>query len=104
MTDDDGCKDIDECEAVPCEENQYCMNTEGSYACATCHKACLGCSGYGADKCDACKEGYRKPEETNNCIGKGFFLCFHFVWVGKIGLFLSMYVSVQTFCGTHKPI
>lgn len=73
MTDDDGCKDIDECEAVPCEENQYCMNTEGSYACATCHKACLGCSGYGADKCDACKEGYRKPEETNNCIGKGFF-------------------------------
>jgi len=67
----DGCQDIDECADSPCDENQYCSNNQGSYLCATCHKACRGgCSSYGADKCDECKSGYRKQEGSENCVGK----------------------------------
>ncbi|KAH3881180.1 cysteine-rich with EGF-like domain protein 2 isoform X2 [Dreissena polymorpha] len=58
-----GCQDIDECLNSLCAENQYCSNTQGSYNCATCHRSCAGCAGYGAHKCAACKEGYRLEAE-----------------------------------------
>ncbi|XP_045166487.2 cysteine-rich with EGF-like domain protein 2 isoform X2 [Mercenaria mercenaria] len=65
-SENDGCQDIDECPDTPCDENQYCTNTQGSYHCATCHRSCHGCHGYGSHKCEECKEGYNKVDE--NCL------------------------------------
>ncbi|KAL4226739.1 Cysteine-rich with EGF-like domain protein 2 [Mactra antiquata] len=71
MSEDDGCQDINECEDdVPCDENQYCTNTVGSYHCATCHRSCLGCHGYGNNKCEECKNGYRKENDICNDINE----------------------------------
>ncbi|XP_071159496.1 cysteine-rich with EGF-like domain protein 2 isoform X1 [Mytilus edulis] len=66
QNEEEGCKDINECETdATCENGQYCSNTQGSYHCATCHKACDGCTLYGIDKCDKCAEGYTM--EDNSC-------------------------------------
>ncbi|CAC5366481.1 Cysteine-rich with EGF-like domain protein 2-B,Cysteine-rich with EGF-like domain protein 2-A,Cysteine-rich with EGF-like domain protein 2,Cysteine-rich with EGF-like domain protein 1 [Mytilus coruscus] len=66
QNEEEGCKDINECETdASCEHGQYCSNTQGSYHCATCHKACDGCTLYGIDKCDKCAEGYTM--EDNSC-------------------------------------
>lgn len=67
-SEEEGCQDEDECVDTPCEENQYCTNTQGSFHCATCHRACHGCHGYGSQKCVECKEGYEKINE--NCVGE----------------------------------
>nr|XP_061814931.1 cysteine-rich with EGF-like domain protein 2 [Nerophis lumbriciformis] len=62
----EACVDINECskDTPPCEEDQYCLNTEGSYSCKACDKACTGCTGAGADKCQACASGYQDTEGT----------------------------------------
>ncbi|XP_023685960.1 cysteine-rich with EGF-like domain protein 2 [Paramormyrops kingsleyae] len=67
------CNDVDECsgESPPCKEDQYCLNTEGSYSCKACDKPCLGCRGAGPDHCLACADGYRDEEgvcaDMNEC-------------------------------------
>ncbi|KAJ8261834.1 hypothetical protein GJAV_G00159000 [Gymnothorax javanicus] len=62
------CNDVDECsqEAPPCKEDQYCLNTDGSYSCKACDKACTGCKGAGPGDCLTCSDGYR--EEEGSCI------------------------------------
>ncbi|XP_024139093.1 cysteine-rich with EGF-like domain protein 2 [Oryzias melastigma] len=62
--DQEACVDVNECakDPPPCKENQYCLNSEGSYSCKTCDKACSGCSGAGSDKCRSCSDGYRDVE------------------------------------------
>ncbi|XP_046554022.1 protein disulfide isomerase Creld2-like isoform X1 [Haliotis rubra] len=59
-TEEHGCKDVDECssETLPCDDNQYCINTEGSHSCLSCDISCEGCTGSGDRKCKACSEGF----------------------------------------------
>ncbi|XP_041348284.1 protein disulfide isomerase CRELD2-like isoform X2 [Gigantopelta aegis] len=61
-----GCQDIDECavEEPPCNKDQYCVNTAGSYTCFSCNEACDGCAGPGPDKCDKCKDGFTLTDQT----------------------------------------
>ncbi|KAK2187175.1 hypothetical protein NP493_173g04024 [Ridgeia piscesae] len=63
-----GCQDLNECESdkSPCSSDEYCINSEGSYKCSTCHSACDGCTGAGTDNCNRCKPGY-KLDDTNSC-------------------------------------
>uniref|UniRef100_A0A3Q3QG19 protein disulfide-isomerase n=1 Tax=Monopterus albus TaxID=43700 RepID=A0A3Q3QG19_MONAL len=60
------CVDVNECskDPSPCKEDQYCLNTEGSYSCNACDKVCSGCTGAGPDKCQACASGYQDTEDT----------------------------------------
>lgn len=58
---DHGCLDVDECVSGnehKCNKDQFCANTEGSYKCTACDKACQGCFADGPDSCEACAEGY----------------------------------------------
>lgn len=62
-----GCHDQDECaEAAKsgnskiCKLNEFCVNSEGSYKCPKCDKACKSCSGDGPDSCVECALGYVK--------------------------------------------
>ncbi|PNJ67855.1 CRELD1 isoform 3, partial [Pongo abelii] len=54
--------DIDECgtEGANCGADQFCVNTEGSYECRDCAKACLGCMGAGPGRCKKCSPGYQQ--------------------------------------------
>lgn len=54
--------DIDECgtEQATCGADQFCVNTEGSYECRDCAKACLGCMGAGPGRCKKCSRGYQQ--------------------------------------------
>ncbi|XP_077232306.1 uncharacterized protein LOC143868531 [Tasmannia lanceolata] len=64
-----GCVDIDECirsKNKICGENTFCVNTEGSYFCYECDRACDGCHGDGPDMCLRCAKGYQL--EQGNCI------------------------------------
>ncbi|XP_018602726.2 cysteine-rich with EGF-like domain protein 2 isoform X2 [Scleropages formosus] len=91
------CIDVDECSAQspPCKEDQLCVNTDGSYSCKACDKACSRCRGEGPDQCLACAEGYQDedgtcadidecslpervcPGEHRECVNiKGSFRCF----------------------------
>ncbi|XP_012865799.1 PREDICTED: interleukin-17 receptor C [Dipodomys ordii] len=56
------CIDIDECgtERASCGVDQFCVNTEGSYECRDCAKACLGCMGAGPGRCKKCSPGYQQ--------------------------------------------
>ncbi|KAM5130213.1 protein disulfide isomerase CRELD1 isoform 3-T4 [Callospermophilus lateralis] len=56
------CVDIDECgtERANCGADQFCVNTEGSYECRDCAKACLGCMGAGPGRCKKCSSGYQQ--------------------------------------------
>lgn len=56
------CVDIDECgtERASCGADQFCVNTEGSYECRDCAKACLGCMGAGPGRCKKCSPGYQQ--------------------------------------------
>ncbi|XP_019738575.1 cysteine-rich with EGF-like domain protein 2 [Hippocampus comes] len=62
----EACIDVNECskDSPPCQEKEYCVNTEGSYSCKGCDQACTGCTGAGADKCKACAGGYQDTEGT----------------------------------------
>lgn len=63
-----GCSDVDECvkNKKICGENTFCVNTEGSYFCYECDRACDGCHGDGPDMCLRCATGYKL--ENNNCV------------------------------------
>lgn len=63
-----GCVDINECdnEAQVCTDNTYCVNTDGSFRCSSCHDSCAGCVGYGPNMCIACAPGY-KADEMYHC-------------------------------------
>uniref|UniRef100_A0A0B6Y7W6 EGF-like domain-containing protein n=1 Tax=Arion vulgaris TaxID=1028688 RepID=A0A0B6Y7W6_9EUPU len=63
-----GCQDINECLEEHCDENQYCVNTQGSFTCFTCDDACESCTGSGPDKCNECSAGFTRNEETSVCI------------------------------------
>ncbi|XP_062339158.1 cysteine-rich with EGF-like domain protein 2 [Osmerus eperlanus] len=65
--DDQGaCIDVDECstDSAPCQEEQHCLNSDGSYSCRACDQVCSGCTGEGPDKCKACASGYQDTEGT----------------------------------------
>jgi len=62
-----GCQDINECLESPCEENQYCTNTQGSHSCFTCDLACLSCEGSGPARCTECNAGYKLNSEAGIC-------------------------------------
>lgn len=52
------CKDIDECLIdTSCKQNQYCINTDGSYYCKSCDKSCGSCIGNGPTNCTSCEVG-----------------------------------------------
>ncbi|CAG5123142.1 unnamed protein product [Candidula unifasciata] len=61
-----GCQDINECLEDPCNENQYCTNTQGSFTCFSCDGACVSCTGSGPDKCNECSPGF-SMNETKFC-------------------------------------
>ncbi|KAM9327886.1 cysteine-rich with EGF-like domain protein 2 isoform 2-T2 [Pholidichthys leucotaenia] len=60
------CADVNECsqDKSPCKDDQYCVNTEGSYSCNACDSVCSGCTDSGPDKCQACASGYQDLEGT----------------------------------------
>ncbi|XP_025909619.1 cysteine-rich with EGF-like domain protein 2 [Nothoprocta perdicaria] len=57
------CVDIDECDGSPCKDDQYCLNTDGSFSCKACDASCVGCTGEGSDKCKTCASGFIKEDE-----------------------------------------
>ncbi len=61
--------DVNECLRVPseCSEDEYCVNTYGSYSCRKCHESCKSCNSSSNLECTECKNGYRRNEETNAC-------------------------------------
>nr|XP_014350874.1 PREDICTED: cysteine-rich with EGF-like domain protein 2 isoform X2 [Latimeria chalumnae] len=63
--DENVCQDVDECaaEVSPCQDNQYCLNTEGSYSCKVCDDACSDCIGEGPDNCTNCTSGYTMTDK-----------------------------------------
>jgi len=67
-----GCLDVNECTQTDanCEDNTYCLNTEGSFVCKGCHQTCDGCHGPGAADCTACSPGYTSDhtEESIGCV------------------------------------
>jgi len=62
MNTEHGCLDIDECQVgKECEgQNKFCVNTEGSFKCMECDKACNGCESDGPDNCFECAKGFKK--------------------------------------------
>ncbi|XP_005106648.1 cysteine-rich with EGF-like domain protein 2-A isoform X3 [Aplysia californica] len=62
-----GCQDVNECSEDPCEENQYCTNTQGSYTCFTCDASCVACTGSGPARCTECNAGYTLNENLQIC-------------------------------------
>ncbi|XP_032997294.1 protein disulfide isomerase CRELD1 isoform X1 [Lacerta agilis] len=75
MLHDRRCIDIDECgtDMAHCRANQFCVNTEGSYECRDCAKACIGCMGAGPSRCKKCNKGYRRDGvkclDVDECAG-----------------------------------
>jgi len=71
------CNDINECDLNSddftvgakklCPDGTYCLNTEGHYKCADCHRACSTCLAYGRDKCIACAPDHFMDDE-HNCV------------------------------------
>nr|XP_033814163.1 protein disulfide isomerase CRELD2 [Geotrypetes seraphini] len=63
---EEACVDVDECaaEVPPCKDNQYCLNSEGSYSCKDCDRSCTACVGEGPDKCRNCSLGYTLEDES----------------------------------------
>ncbi|XP_071508883.1 protein disulfide isomerase Creld2-like [Diadema antillarum] len=64
-SDEEGCQDVDECKAEeqPCEPEEFCENTQGSFKCVVCDKACDQCLGEGSDHCVKCKSGYAMDDD-----------------------------------------
>ncbi|XP_042561693.1 cysteine-rich with EGF-like domain protein 2 isoform X2 [Clupea harengus] len=71
--DEEACIDVDECaeDSSTCKEDQFCLNTQGSFSCNACDKVCSGCKGPGPDQCLACSEGFMEEEgictDMNEC-------------------------------------
>ncbi|XP_066553720.1 protein disulfide isomerase Creld1 isoform X2 [Amia ocellicauda] len=78
---DSKCVDIDECgtELGRCPSNTYCFNTDGSYDCRGCDRACVGCMGAGPARCKKCARGYRqsgaKCLDVDECAERGLGAC-----------------------------
>ena len=71
MDTEHGCTDIDECAvSQPCSGNKFCVNTEGTYQCMKCDKACDGCEGDGPDACVKCAEAYVHNKDGSLCISE----------------------------------
>lgn len=73
-----GCEDVNECESgssSPCQDTEYCTNTQGSYSCLSCHVACKGCTGSGFNKCVLCNDGYLLKDgeclDVDECTSEG---------------------------------
>lgn len=51
------CVDINEC-ALPqvCENDDYCINQEGTFLCEKCDDSCKTCTGPGRKNCSTCRE------------------------------------------------
>ncbi|XP_050963641.1 cysteine-rich with EGF-like domain protein 2 isoform X2 [Labeo rohita] len=64
--DQSACIDINECTKDPalCKDNQYCLNTDGSFSCKECDSRCSGCKGPGANNCLNCADGHKDEEGT----------------------------------------
>ncbi|CAH1378116.1 hypothetical protein MTP99_019496 [Tenebrio molitor] len=60
MNKENTCLDVNECAGSqsPCKKNQFCVNSEGSFKCLDCDRACVGCTGDGPDMCTQCAAGY----------------------------------------------
>ncbi|XP_031570550.1 cysteine-rich with EGF-like domain protein 2 isoform X2 [Actinia tenebrosa] len=69
ITEDEGCKDIDECaedkSSSLCSSGTYCKNTPGSYECESCNEACETCIGEGVGACTKCNVGFKRID--NEC-------------------------------------
>jgi len=68
-----GCVDLDECndsgsQDSLCKTNEFCVNTEGSFSCVTCDKACASCDADGPDSCIDCADGFVKNDDV--CVSK----------------------------------
>lgn len=122
-----GCSDIDECIRSGnkiCGDNTFCVNTEGSYFCYECDRACNGCHGDGPDMCLKCAKGYNLdrgncvalkktilPPEANYyryAIYTGLCVCtciiFHnnVYFASLVGISVAMYIGVSEYVmSTH---
>lgn len=70
------CSDVNECENSPCESDQYCLNTQGSYQCPKCDRACKVCAGPTNANCTECATGYARSgdgicEDIDECQTSG---------------------------------
>lgn len=123
-----GCSDIDECiksKNKICGENTFCVNTEGSYFCYECDRACDGCHGDGPDMCLRCAKGYKLdngncvalkktilPPEANYyryAIYVGLSICTCIIlhnnvyMAGLVGLAVSIYIGVSEYVMSGHP-
>lgn len=117
-----GCLDIDECvkDKKICGPNTFCVNTEGSYYCYECDRACDGCHGDGPDMCLKCAKGYKLGQD-GNCEAKsktvlspeanyyryaiylGLFICTSIILhnnvqlAALVGMAVAMYVGASEY-------
>lgn len=103
------CEDVNECWSNPCKNNEFCLNTEGSYLCRLCHSDCLKCFGPGPYEC---KEYRNFPQYfiatilslyQLSMIGPSFIFAYIFVilctnLVLKIPLVPSLFLACLVFC------
>lgn len=92
MDTEEGCMDLDECNPIVsdeqnsgsknsnsvCPTDKFCVNTEGSFTCLACDRACKSCHADGPDSCTECAEGYVMNKDnfciSNETAGKMFTL------------------------------
>jgi len=68
MNTEHGCMDVDECQTgKACSKDKFCVNTEGTFKCMACDRACAGCDSDGPDNCLECAEGFQR-NKNNVCI------------------------------------
>lgn len=96
---DHGCLDIDECIAHKgiCGPNTFCVNTEGSYFCYECDRACDGCHGDGPDMCLRCAKNYKL--ENGHCTAPKATIISPYASYHRyaiyVGLSVSTYILLQ---------
>jgi hypothetical protein len=118
---------VDECLELgynPCHGNTFCVNTEGSYTCFQCDKACDGCNGDGPDMCLKCGKNYVlkdsycvdskvKTQETNmemsryaTYFGLSLATCIIFrknMYVASIiGIVVAVYIGLAEYTVRHS--
>nr|XP_022914956.1 cysteine-rich with EGF-like domain protein 2 [Onthophagus taurus] len=121
------CLDINECAGPKpvCTPLQFCVNTDGSYRCLECDKACTGCIGDGPDMCLRCAKGFRMvdkiciDEDKENrhnyvywtriitylglCVCTCIILQRNVVLAGIIGLCVAVYIAVSEYILNSPP-
>ena len=83
MDTEEGCVDLDECNANqdepnpgngPCPTDTFCVNTEGSFSCLSCDKSCKSCHSDGPDSCYECADDHTMNKDkfciSNETAGK----------------------------------